>query len=103
MIKLTAKSGYIYEFTIFQLNSAYIPKHAGIYLFLRDNKVLYIGETENFYDRIYINLEQHQAWKCVSRNYVNQVAIFYTYGNEQQRINIETDLRHNNSTPCNLQ
>lgn len=103
MIKLTDKNYKTYLFDTFPVNSYTIPKKAGIYAFLKVNDVIYIGQTENFYERLYLNFEQHQAYNCILRNKADSVALYYFDGNERQRIDIETNLRHNHSTPCNLQ
>jgi len=103
----TGKHGFNYEFTLYS-PSSYVPDDSGVYAFLKQDEVnsysvIYIGETNSFYDRIYTNLEQHNAWPCISRNGVTHVGICPIQGNSQKRLDVETDLRHNYPTPCNLQ
>lgn len=105
-ITATGKSGRKYQFTVNKFNSR-VPQEAGVYLFLKQNgdsyNPIYIGQTHSFHERIYLYLEQHNAFKCIRRNGATHVGVCRIYGSEQQRIDIETDLRNNYPTPCNLQ
>lgn len=88
---------------------SYMPTYSGIYVFLKKHflkpsyDILYIGETESFYKRVYIDLEQHNAWSCALRNGITHIAILTVSGTKQLRLDIETDLRYFNNTICNLQ
>lgn len=97
-----------YEFTIYPIDHSTTPHKAGIYIFAKDNGnswgIIYIGQTHDFYNRIYLYLEDHDAWNCIQKNGATHVAIYEFSGTEQQRIRIETDLRNKyTGSPCNKQ
>ena len=102
----TGKSGRKYEFTVSKFNLP-VSKEAGVYLFLKQTGdsyyPIYIGQTHSFYERIYFYLDQHNAFECIRRNGATHVGVCRIYGSEQQRIDVETDLRNNYTTRCNLQ
>lgn len=97
-----------YTFDV-KLLKSYMPNCSGVYVFLKKHPlkpsydILYIGETESFYNRVYIDLEQHKAWNCALRNGITHIAILAVSGTRQNRVDIETDLKYFNSTICNLQ
>jgi predicted GIY-YIG superfamily endonuclease len=106
-ITFKGESGSTYECVIYPINHSTTPSKAGIYIFGKslNNQwhSLYIGQTHDFYNRIFLYLEDHDAWDCLQRNKATHVALYEFSGTEQQRIRIETDLRHNYSTACNQQ
>jgi hypothetical protein len=101
-------SGNEYSFLASPIGTYFEPI-AGVYEFIKmaiNGKwdVVYIGQTDNFNRRLYTELEQHQAWSCIKRNGATHIAIFPVYGIEQNRLDIETDLRKKYSlSPCNHQ
>ncbi len=106
IITATGESGRKYELKVYQINSI-PPKSSGIYIFLKTiNSIphpIYIGETQNFYNRIYFDFENHQQRGCIKRSGSTHVAILEVFGSDQKRLDIETDLRRNYKTTCNLQ
>lgn len=108
-LNLYGQSNRSYEFMVYQVGSFIIPEKSGVYLFLKENRfanyqLLYIGETENFFDRVHLKLKYHQAWDCALKHGITHLGILPVLGGRQPRLEIETDLRNNyQSTPCNLQ
>ena len=109
-VTLFDKNGREYKCTLYPIDHSTTPRKAGVYIFVKDNGdswgIVYIGQTHNFYERIFLNLEDHDAWKseCIQKNKATHVAIYEFSGTEQQRIDIETNLRNNyTGSPCNKQ
>lgn len=109
MTKIIAKgiSGKEYSLEVFPIGTAFnsVP---GIYVFIRQNedstwKPLYIGQTHDFYNRIYLELKNHDAWECLIKNGATHIAVLRYDGIDSDRIKIETNLRNNYTTPCNGQ
>ncbi|MBL9028966.1 MAG: hypothetical protein JNK42_00635 [Caedimonas sp.] len=100
-------SGATYDCAVYPINHSTTPHKAGIYIFIKpltnEWQPVYIGQTHDFYNRIYLELEDHDAWDCIQRNKATYVAIYEFSGAEQQRIRMETDLRRNYPTACNRQ
>lgn len=110
-IQAFGKSREEYIFNIHLMGSRFnsIP---GIYEFIYLSKntasslipmwnVLYIGETENFRDRVDINLKQHHKYEYAIRNRATHIALFNFYGTDQQRKWIESDLIASYDPPGN--
>ena len=108
IINLYGESGTRYQFKLHNIND-YFQDRPGVYIFCKQTSVdsydiIYIGETHSFFERIYKNLEHHNAYRCISLHKATHIAILPFYGHEKQRVRIETDLRHlYSATPCNLQ
>lgn len=101
----TGASGTKYSFGAFTLDTTF--KEVGaVYIFTkrtvnngkREHKFLYIGETENLADR----LDGHEKLACVGRNEGNCICV-HVESDGDRRLDIETDLRQGNDTPCNDQ
>ena len=80
---------------------------AGVYIFLRQElnsyRVIYIGQTESFVDRLDKYFKYHTQYECILRNQFTHVALLPLYTGEKYRLKVETDLRHYYSTLCNEQ
>ncbi len=106
IITFTGKSTNKYDFNLYERDT-YFKDLPGIYVFLREElrsfKMLYIGQTSNFQNRIDKKLTEHDQYLCFIRNKYTHIAVLTVYGKEEKRLNIETDLRHNYTTLCNQQ
>lgn len=100
------ESGQEYEFNIYSSDTDF-NNIGAVYIFCKasvDKDLdlilvpLYIGETGELGKRI----ANHEKWECVIFEGCTHICIKPISGG-QQRINIETDLRHNYTTPCNDQ
>ncbi len=83
-------------------------KNPGVYVFCKlgiDGRwsAIYIGETEDFNDRLNTNLAQHHRWACIQREGATRVCTLGVTGGKLARTDIETDLRQSNDPPCNRQ
>lgn len=107
IINFKGISGVLYCCHLYPIDHSTTPSKSGIYIFIKllneEWHPVYIGQTHDFYNRIYLELECHDAWDCIQKNRATYVAIYEFSGTEQQRIRIETDLRHSYSTMCNRQ
>lgn len=104
--KARDENGKVYLFDTFEKN-VIPPEKGAVYIFTKrtqnNNGVysqspLYIGQCGNLLDRI----PKHEKWKCVEKYGCTHINFLYI-PNEQERLNIETALRHNYVTPCNDQ
>jgi hypothetical protein len=100
-------SDRLYNFTLYPINHSTTPQKAGIYIFLKPFNYywqpVYIGQSHDICNRIYWDLEDHDAWECIQKTGATNVAVYEFSGTEKERIRIETDLRHKYPTACNLQ
>ncbi|MDA0781975.1 MAG: GIY-YIG nuclease family protein [Rickettsiales bacterium] len=77
---------------------------SGVYCFINNNNTpIYIGETDNLNRRLNLEIQNHQQWQCIKKNGSTHVAVMLVNGYKQQRLDIETDIRQNYNTACNMQ
>lgn len=99
-------SGQIYQA---ELCVAGIPfaQNPGVYIFCKPAgnvwAPVYVGECENFNDRLNINLANHHRIDSIKSNGATNVCVIRVDGGKQARVNVETDLRKQLNPPCNLQ
>ncbi len=96
----TGKSGTKYVYEIYPMDATW-KDVAGNYIFAKESSpgswtALYIGQTESFKDR----LPNHEALPCVRRNGGTHVHAHKNEG-RQARLDEESDLLANHTTPCN--
>ena len=105
--KFYGYSNKTYNFNIYPIGTSFKPL-SGVYIFLKrtvgyafktDYKVIYIGQTENFDNRLDKN---HHRYECIMRNNATHIGILTIKG-INERLNIESDLISNYPTPCNQQ
>jgi hypothetical protein len=82
--------------------------NSGVYIFCKpaaNNRwtAIYVGETEDFNDRLNTNLKNHHRWDCIKREGATNVCIIPVQGGKTTRVAVETDLRNNLDPPCNRQ
>jgi len=99
------ESGEEYKFVAYSIDTTF--KNVGaVYIFTKrtkkdgnwSHKFLYIGESEDLGDRI----ANHDKWDCVNENGANCICV-KTVEDEDERLDIETNLINGNETPCNDQ
>lgn len=95
----TGHSGTEYTYTIFDINTFFLP-YEGNYIFAREDGdywyALYIGQTSNLQDRI----SDHEKWPCVSHHGATHIHVHFNT-NRLLRQREETDLLRALATPCN--
>lgn len=99
-------------FHVYRMSES-IPSEPGVYIFLREievlartqcNNILYIGQTQNLRERLYTNLDYHEEWPCIRRHRGDCVGVYLMKNStKQERLDVETELRHTYETPCNRQ
>lgn len=102
IIVFEGESGNKYQFTIYPANTNFNENIGAVYVFCSKNikgfTPLYIGETGELGKRI----ADHEKWDCVLSHDCTHICIRAVSGRDE-RLDIETDLRHNYNTPCNEQ
>jgi hypothetical protein len=79
----------------------------GVYIFCRldgpaANWVqIYVGETEDFNDRLNVNLQTHHCLDCIAREGATHVCVLAIDEGKTARLAVETDLRDAGDPPCN--
>ena len=107
-IDLLGYNGKTYQFNLYTIGTSF-KSLSGVYVFLKENSnglmsIIYIGETDNFEERLNLNIKNHQQYKCISLNYPTHIALLTVSGIRQNRLDIETNLRRNYSkSSCNDQ
>lgn len=95
-----------YKFEVYPADTSFRAVGA-VYIFTKRTKnaegkgtheFLYIGETGSLEERI----PNHEKWPCVRKHGVNCICV-HRDDNENSRLDKETDLRAEHSTPCNEQ
>lgn len=102
----TGKSGQKYAFETYPIGQELLPL-AGVYVFFtipqKDvARAIYVGETEDFSNRLNSGLRGHLGYKRALAYGVTHVAVRVVTDNTV-RLAIETDLRHGLNPPANLQ
>lgn len=100
-------SGGTYTFELNPIGVGY-HRRPGVYIFTRralngNWDGLYIGETGDFEDRLNTGLQNHQAWASVRAHGATHICTLHLPGGLDERLRVETDLRHGLRCPCNLQ
>lgn len=95
--EITAKgaSGTVYTFTIYPLNTTFKPS-GGVYLILKQNTVLYVGQTGDLSERF----DAHHKEPCWRRNQADRMAAM-AVSSERNRLQIEADLIESHYPVCN--
>jgi hypothetical protein len=107
-INWTGKSGQNYGMELCQFGKPFVNK-GGVYIFCRPAATanrwdpIYVGEAENFNERLNINLVSHHRLDCIKRNGATNVCALQVPGGKAARINVETDLRTALDPSCNRQ
>lgn len=100
------ESGTEYQFTVYSADTEF-NNIGAVYIFCKvsiDDELnfilvpLYIGETGKLGDRI----ANHEKWDCVNREGCQFICV-KAISRREVRLDVETDLRHKYTTPCNEQ
>ena len=94
-INATGASGAVYTFVLWPLNSQF-PASGGVYLILKQNIVLYVGQTGDLSERF----DSHHKKPCWRRHQADRMAVLCVTG-ENDRLRIETDLIRSYNPVCN--
>jgi len=101
-------SGSKYETELCEIGRPFTT-NPGVYIFCKPGreagkwKCLYVGECENFNDRLNTNLEGHHRWDCIKKHGATHVCVTQVNGGKLSRTAVETDLRQRLDPPCNRQ
>ena len=101
-------SGTVYGTLLCQFGLPFL-RGGGVYVFCKRSPIgnqwlaVYVGETDDFNDRLNVNLKNHHRWDCIQRERATAVCIYYVAGVKANRTTIETDLRAVLNPPCNRQ
>ncbi len=83
--------------------------NAGVYIFCKPISTIlwgavYVGETDDFDDRLNVNLKSHHQWECIQRERATNVCVYVIVsGGRDARLAIEADLWASLDPPCNRQ
>jgi len=94
-INATGASGNQYTFTIYPLNTTF-KSAGGVYLILKQNTVLYVGQTGDLSERF----DAHHKESCWRRNQADRMAV-KGVSTEKERLQIEADLIKAYNPTCN--
>ncbi len=85
-------------------------KNPGVYIFCRPTvglpnnwDAIYVGETEDFDNRLNVNLANHHQWPNIKVKGATNVCCLHVPSGRSRRLAIETDLRVALNPPCNRQ
>jgi len=108
-INWTGAGGPSYTTELCQFGKTF-RTNPGVYIFCKPSATLkdrwdqiYVGETDDFNDRLNTNLASHHRWDCIKRNGATNVCVLLVTGGKQARTTIETDLRNGLDPVCNRQ
>lgn len=94
-INATGASGATYTFTIYPLNTSFTVV-GGVYLILKQNTVLYVGQTGDLSERF----DSHHKESCWRRHQADRMAVIGV-STERERLQIEADLIKSHNPVCN--
>lgn len=102
-LTVTGKSGQVYEFNIYGLDTEF-NEVGGIYIFTRryrnrdkySHNFIYCGKTENLSTRF----NNHHKADCIKRNNANCICVMRV-DSDEERSKIETDILKGNEFTCN--
>ena len=101
-------SGKSYQMNLLQFSKSFV-NDAGVYIFCKPSATqgrwdaVYVGECEDFDDRLNKNLASHHRWECIKRQGATNVCALTVPGGKLSRTAVETDLRQRLDPPCNRQ
>ena len=108
-IRWMGVSGRVYSMELCEFGRPFTTS-SGVYLFCKPTikggdrwDSIYVGETENFDDRLNINLESHHRWAAIKVQGATNVCCLLVPGARSIRLAYETDLRAALNPPCNRQ
>ena len=99
--------GRFYQFETVPIGTAFneVP---GVYIFCKPASngnwdAVYVGETDNFNERLNTALKSHQSWPSCARVGATHLSVLIIDGGKLARCALETELRHSLNPPCNRQ
>ena len=102
----TGDSGCEYEFEVSPVGTHFDPD-PGVYIAFKlpsagQCEALYVGETQSFADRLNGSTNNHDGLRCAEQNGMSHIATMFV-DSDDERLRIETDLRHGLNPCCNMQ
>jgi len=99
--------GVRYTFETYPIGTTF-QQIGGVYIFCKlapngNWDALYVGETDNFDERLNTALQRHQSWPSCALLGATHLAVMIVGGGKLERCRIETELRHSLNPPCNRQ
>lgn len=101
------QNGRWYTFETYPIGTAF-HELPGVYIFCKRASngnwdPIYVGETDDFNQRLNTALQHHQSWPSCYRNGATHLSVLIVHGGKLARCAIETELRHSLNPPCNQQ
>lgn len=94
-VNAQGRSGNRYSFQVFTLDTSF-KSLPGVYLFLRGNSPVYVGETGDLSCRF----DGHHKAPEIQRCGADRIAVMVE-SSDERRLSIERDLLGNYKWPCN--
>jgi len=101
-------SGKVYRMQLCEFGRAF-STNPGVYIFCKHDvhgrwAQIYVGETEDFNDRLNVNLANHPCWGCIIQlKRATNVCCLVLHGGKAVRTAIQTDLLAALDPPCHHQ
>lgn len=100
-------AGRTYTFETYPIGTAF-HQLPGVYIFCKPAgngqwNAIYVGETDNFDQRLNTALKGHQSWPSCAWHGATHLSVLIVRGDRANRLRIETELRHSLNPPCNRQ
>lgn len=101
-------SGKSYTMNLLDFGKPFVNE-PGVYIFCKPGAqagkwdAVYVGECEDFDDRLNKNLLSHHRWECIKKQGATNVCALTVHGGKLSRTAVETDLRQRLDPPCNRQ
>jgi hypothetical protein len=107
IVTWTGISRTTYDFQLHPIGVHY-KSRPGVYIFCRERSpgqwtALYIGEAENFDQRVGSQRASHHKWERVVAARATHICTLVVSGGKAARLAVETDLRRHNKPPLNDQ
>lgn len=109
-VNWTGRSGWSYEFGVFDLLTQFKPA-AGVYILCRPFQIgqashleaLYVGEAQSLEDRLNTGRARHEGFQRALKMGATTICARLVPDGAAERLRIETDLRHAWDPPCNAE
>lgn len=98
-------SGDLYRFELYPMGTEFHPNVGGVFLFVApvpgNYGAVYVGETEEFNDRLFTRLTRHPRFESARRHGATMLGVHLVTAGVAERARIEADLRQKLNPPCN--
>jgi hypothetical protein len=100
-------SGQSYTMELYPVGIPFFKK-PGVYIFCKLSPLIagkwaaiYVGECQDFDDRLNLNLQNHPRWTCIQREGATNISALFIPGERSLRLAAQADLRQRIKAPCN--